>query len=41
LFQEGAIRAFGEAGEGVALKCDYDSEEASWEWVNKQEKSEE
>ena len=33
LFQEGAIRAFGEAGEGVALKCDYDSEEAIWEWV--------
>ena len=33
LFQEGAIRAFGESGEGVALASDYAAEEAIWNWV--------
>jgi exodeoxyribonuclease V alpha subunit len=33
LFQEGAIRAFGENGEGVALASDYAAEDAIWTWV--------
>jgi exodeoxyribonuclease V alpha subunit len=33
LFQEGAIRAFGENGEGVALASDYAAEESIWMWV--------
>jgi exodeoxyribonuclease V alpha subunit len=34
LFGEGAIRAFGEDGHGVALAGDFECEKRVWEWAN-------
>ena len=41
LFREGAIKAFGEGGAGVALAGDYQAESAIWEWVQSAERREE
>jgi len=41
LFREGAIKAFGEGGEGVALASDYRSEAAIWEWIESVERRDE
>ena len=40
LFREGAIKAFGEGGAGVALASDYQAESAIWEWVQSASESE-